>query len=203
MLYQDEGRFNSAYNTYESAIAAVELLRGEIISGEESKRKQAEKWNRLYRNMVEVCLQLQEETLALEYIERSKTRNLVELLFDDELYPKGEIPAAVTQQLQQVRNEIASEKQRLEQAEQNNLDINRSNLNQLRQQREDLISNIIGFKPIRFPEIQSLLDENTAIVEWYIFKDCFRAFVITRDCDKPIIWKSSQENFDKLVDWSL
>ena len=90
--------------------------------------------------MVEVCLQLQEETLALEYIERSKTRNLVELLFNDELYPKGEIPVSVTQQLQQVRNEIAAEKQRLEQAEQNNLDINRSNLNQLRQQREDLIS---------------------------------------------------------------
>ncbi|MBE9215820.1 CHAT domain-containing protein, partial [Plectonema cf. radiosum LEGE 06105] len=203
ILYQDEGRFNSAYNTYESAIAAVELLRGEIISGEESKRKQAEKWNRLYRNMVEVCLQLQDETQALEFIERSKTRNLVELLFNDELYPKGEIPAAVTQQLQQVRNEIAAEKQRLEQAEQNNLDINRNNLNQLRQQREDLISRIIGFKPIRFPEIQSLVDENTAIVEWYIFKDCFRAFIITRDCQKPIIWHSSQEDYQKLVDWSF
>ncbi|MGF1672730.1 MAG: CHAT domain-containing protein, partial [Rivularia sp. (in: cyanobacteria)] len=203
MLYQIMGRFHSAYNTYESAIAAVELLRGEIISGEESKRKQAEKWNRLYRNMVEVCLQLQDETQALEFIERSKTRNLVELLFNDELYPKGEIPAEVTQQLQQLRNQIAAEKQRLEQAEQNSLDINRSHLNQLRQQREDLISKIIGFKPIRFPEIQSLVDENTAIVEWYIFKDCFRAFIITRDCDKPIIWKSSQEDYQKLVDWSF
>ncbi len=201
MLYQKEGRFNSAYNTYESAIATVELLRGEIISGEESKRKQAEKWNRLYRNMAEVCLQLQEETLALEYIERSKTRNLVELLFNDELYPKGEIPAAVTQQLQQLRNQIAAEKQRLEQAEQNNLDINF--LNQLRQQREDLISRIIGFKPIRFPEIQNLVDENTAIVEWYIFNDCFRALIITRDCDKPIVWHSSKEDFHKLVDWSV
>ncbi len=202
MLYQNEGRFNSAYNTYESAIATVELLRGEIISGEESKRKQAEEWNRLYRNMAEVCLQLQEKTIALEFIERSKTRNLVELLFNDELYPRGEVPAAVTRRLQQLRDEIAQEKQRLQQAEQNNLDINRSKLHQLRQQREDLISKIIGFKPIRFPEIQNLLDENTAIVEWYIFEDCFRAFVITRDCDKPIIWNSSKEDFDKLVDWS-
>ena len=200
MLYQIMGRFNSAYNTYESAIATVELLRGEIISGEESKRKQAEKWNRLYRNMAEVCLQLQEDNQAVEYIERSKTRNLVELLFNDELYPKGEIPAAVTQQLQQLRNQIAAEKQRLEQAEQNNLDINF--LNQLRQQREDLISRIIGFKPIRFPEIQNLVDENTAIVEWYIFNDCFRALIITRDCDKPIVWHSSKEDFHKLIDWS-
>ncbi|MEO1432426.1 MAG: CHAT domain-containing protein [Cyanobacteria bacterium J06633_8] len=203
ILYQDEGRFNAAYNTYESAIATVELLRGEIISGEESKRKQAEEWNKLYRNMVEVCLQLGEETLALEYIERSKTRNLVELLFNDELYPKGEIPTNVTQQLQQLRKQIAAEKQSLEQAEQNSLDINRNHLNQLRQQREDLISKIIGFKPIRFSEIQSLVDENTAIVEWYIFNDCFRAFIITRDCKKPIIWHSSKEDFDKLVDWSF
>ncbi len=204
ILYQNEGRFNSAYNTYESAIATVELLRGEIISGEESKRKQAERWNRLYCNMVEVCLQLQEETLALEYIERSKTRNLVELMFNDELYPKGEIPTEVTQLLQQLRKEIAAEKQRLQQAEQNNLDINRSQLHQLRQRREDLISNIIGFKPIRFPEIQSLLDENTAIIEWYIFNDCFRAFIITRDCEKPIVWDSNKEDFYKLKNyWNL
>jgi hypothetical protein len=57
------------------------LLRGEIVSGDESKRKQAEEWNKLYRRMVEVCLELKKSSEAIEYIERSKTRNLVELLF--------------------------------------------------------------------------------------------------------------------------
>ncbi|MEH2126425.1 MAG: hypothetical protein V7K44_19075, partial [Nostoc sp.] len=79
-LYQGEEQFNSAYNTFIKAIETVEALRGEIVSGEEVKRKQAEEWNQLYRRMVEVCLALGRETEAIEYIERSKTRNLVELL---------------------------------------------------------------------------------------------------------------------------
>ena len=260
-VYQDAGKFGDAYNKYESAIATVEFLRGEIVLGEEIKRKQAEQWNQLYRRMVEVCLELERDTEAVEYIERSKTRNLVELLFKDELYPKGEIPAEVTQQLQELRKEIETEKQRLQQTQDlhtnnintviatqvsaafpqgnsnpkhltsgtdkintviatqgsnpkpleignesvspNNLD--RTRLNQLREQREELISRVIGFKPIRFREIHNLLDENTAIVEWYIFNDCFRAFVITRDRnkpkDKPEIWCSSAEDLEKLVDW--
>ncbi len=211
IVYQNDGRFSLAYDTYESAITTVELLRGEIISGEESKRKQAEKWNELYRRMVEVCLQLGKDCEAVEYIERSKTRNLVELLFNNELSPKGETSPEDNRRLQQLRDEIAVEKQRLQEAEinndenHNNLDAIGNKLNQLRQQREELISKIIGYKAIRFPEIQQLLnqksDENTAIVQWYLFKDCFRAFVITRNRDKPQIWCSSAEDLEKLEDY--
>ncbi|NWF60089.1 MAG: CHAT domain-containing protein [Fischerella sp.] len=204
LLYQQEKRYTLAYNTFESAIETVESLRGEIVSGEESKRKQAEEWNALYRRMVEVCLALQEDTQAVEYIERSKTRNLVELLFTHDCYPKGEIPPEVKNQLQQLRQEIEEEKRRLEQAEQTqSFDINRSKLNQLRQQREQLMSRIIGFNPIRYSEIQNLLDEETAIIEWYIFNDCFRAFIITHDKDKPEIWPSNAEDLEKLVNWTF
>ncbi|MFM5981062.1 MAG: hypothetical protein ACKO9I_10940, partial [Sphaerospermopsis kisseleviana] len=78
IAYQDSQKLNLAYDTFTQAIVTVENIRGEIISGEESKRKQAEKWNQLYRRMVEVCLDLGRETEAISYIERSKTRNLVE-----------------------------------------------------------------------------------------------------------------------------
>ncbi|MBH8556334.1 tetratricopeptide repeat protein [Nostocaceae cyanobacterium CENA357] len=81
-VYQDTKQFDLAYTTFASAIATVEALRGDIISGEEAKRKQAEEWNQLYRRMVEVCLALGRDTEAIEYIERSKTRNLVELILN-------------------------------------------------------------------------------------------------------------------------
>ncbi|XHR81689.1 MAG: hypothetical protein ACFKPT_26330 [Gloeotrichia echinulata GP01] len=49
ITYQYAGIFDSAYTTYKSTIETVELLRGSIISGEdsgeESKRKQAEQFN--------------------------------------------------------------------------------------------------------------------------------------------------------------
>ena len=148
-LYQEEKQFDLAYNTFVSSIATVEALRGDIVSGEEAKRKQAEEWNQLYRRMVEVCLALARETEAIEYIERSKTRNLVELLTKATLTSPENLP-------------------------------------------------LVG-SSIHFGEIQNLLDNKTAIIEWYLFNDCFRAFIITHDNNKPIIWHSSQQDLDALI----
>jgi tetratricopeptide (TPR) repeat protein len=78
LLYQDANQFTLACSSYASAIATIESLREEIISGEENKRKQAEYFNRVYSFMVEVCLKLGNVTEAIEYVERSKNRNLVE-----------------------------------------------------------------------------------------------------------------------------
>ncbi|MFM7405753.1 MAG: CHAT domain-containing protein, partial [Cuspidothrix sp.] len=142
ILYQDSQQLNLAYSTFTQAIVTVENIRGEIISGEESKRKQAEEWNQLYRRMVEVCLGLGKETEAISYIERSKTRNLVEL-----------------------------------------------------------ISGNVAFTPIQYSEIQNLLDDKTAIMQFYVFNDCFRAFIITQNNDKPIIWQSTEEDLKNLETW--
>jgi CHAT domain-containing protein len=142
ILYQESQQFDLAYDTFKSALVTVEDIRGEIISGEESKRKQAEEWNQLFVSMVEVCLVLGKEREAISYIERSKTRNLVELIAEK-----------------------------------------------------------VDFTPIEYSEIQNLLDEKTAIIQFYIFKDCFRAFIITKNNDKPIIWKSTEEDLDQFIDW--
>ncbi|MDZ8078211.1 MAG: CHAT domain-containing protein [Nostoc sp. DcaGUA01] len=151
-LYQDKKEFDSAYNTFIAAIETVEALRGEIVSGEEAKRKQAEEWNRLYRRMVEVCLALARDTEAIEYIERSKTRNLVELLTKATSTSLENLP---------------------------------------------LVS-----RSIEFGEIQNLLDNKTAIIQWYIFNDCFRALIITRNNNKPTNWCSQEQDLDALVDWT-
>ncbi|NJM70152.1 MAG: CHAT domain-containing protein [Scytonema sp. RU_4_4] len=203
ITYQDAQRFTDAYTTFKSAIETAELLRGEIVSGEESKRKQAEEWNALYRCMVEVCLELKKSTEAIEYIERSKTRNLVELLFSPELYSKLAIPEEFKNQLQQLQQDIEKEKHRIEQAEKSNPHdiVNRHQLNQLRQKGEQLITRIIGLNPIRYDEIYNLLDRETAIIQFYIFGNCFRAFIITRHKEQPEIWQSEPQDLEKLWDW--
>ncbi|MBD2164438.1 tetratricopeptide repeat protein [Calothrix membranacea FACHB-236] len=151
ILYQEEKQFDLAYNTFASAIDTVEALRGEIVSGDEAKLKQAEEWNELYRRIVEVCLALKRDTEAIEYIERSKTRNLVELLTKAALATQGNLP---------------------------------------------VVSN-----NIQFTEIQNLLDNETAIIQWYIFNDCFRAFIITHN-NNPVIWQSEQQDLDALLHWT-
>ncbi|MFM6039744.1 MAG: CHAT domain-containing protein, partial [Sphaerospermopsis kisseleviana] len=89
----------------------------------------------------EVCLDLGRETEAISYIERSKTRNLVELISQD-----------------------------------------------------------VNFPPIEYSEIQNLLDDKNAIIQFYIFNDCFRTFIITKNNDKPIIYPSTKENLDQIID---
>ena len=80
VAYQNNSQIPEAYNTFNTAIETVELMRSEIIiGGEADRQKLAEEWNKLYQSMVEVCLQMENSTAALEYVERSKTRNLVEL----------------------------------------------------------------------------------------------------------------------------
>ncbi len=114
LAYRDVPNLQLAYNTFSDAISTVDLLRGEIHSGDESKQKLAEEWNQLYRNMVEVCLELKNYTEAIEYAERSKARNLVELLATRDLYPKGDIPETVINELSRLRREIDAEQRRLE-----------------------------------------------------------------------------------------
>ncbi|MEZ2240774.1 CHAT domain-containing protein [Microcoleus sp.] len=80
LAYQDNSQLSEAYNTFGSAIETVESMRREIIiGGEADRQKLAEEYNRIYQEMVEVCLEAENNTAALEYVERSKTRNLVEL----------------------------------------------------------------------------------------------------------------------------
>jgi CHAT domain-containing protein/predicted transcriptional regulator len=113
-LYQSNQQWQLAYDTYAPAIETVELLRGEIQSGDESKQKSAEKWNRLYLGMVEVCIQLKCYTEAVEFAERSKARNLVELFANRDIKPKGNIPETVLNELSRLRREIEAEQRRLD-----------------------------------------------------------------------------------------
>jgi hypothetical protein len=64
--------------------------------------------------MVEVCIELKHYTKALEYVERSKARNLVELVATRDLYPKGDIPETVLNELSRLRREIDAEQRRLD-----------------------------------------------------------------------------------------
>ncbi|NJR24048.1 MAG: CHAT domain-containing protein [Richelia sp. CSU_2_1] len=230
-LYRSNQQWQLAYDTYAPAIETVEFLRGEIQSGDESKQKLAEEWNQLYLGMVETCIQLQRYTEAIEYVERSKARNLVELFANRDIKPKGNIPETVLNELSRLSREIEAEQRRLE-IEQINCNSNggiilrESNfqidslttssdsihLTKLREQLDELIACEITpidrdfsltqkVEPIPYKDIQTLTGENTAILEWYITGDKFFTFIITPQTPTPIIWQSSTEDFEALVNW--
>ncbi|WP_293366703.1 CHAT domain-containing protein [Microcoleus sp. CAWBG50] len=160
LAYREVPNLQQAHDTFAHAIDTVEFLRGEIHSGDETKQKLAEEWNKLYQEMVKLCIEIKNYTAAIEYAERSKARNLVELLATRDLYPKGNIPETVLNELSRLRREIDAEQRQLEIEQTNhnsngvtisgerspqidNLQITirerRSYLTQLRQQLDELI----------------------------------------------------------------
>src|SRR6476661_5899114 len=230
-LYRINQQWQLAYDTYAPAIETVEILRGEIQSGDETKQKLAEEWNQLYLDMVEVCIELKHYTKALEYVERSKARNLVELLANRDIKPKGNIPETILNELSRLGREIEAEQRQLE-IEQINRNSNggrilgerslksdslttsrdSTHLTKLRKQLDELIAHEITpidpdfsltqkVKPILYKDIQTLTGENTAILEWYIIGDKFLTFIITAQSPTPIIWQSSTADFQALVNW--
>jgi len=228
-LYRSNQQWQLAYDTYAPAIATVEFLRSESQLGDETKQKLAEEWNQLYLNMVEVCIELKNYTAAIEYAERSKARNLVELVATRDIKPKGNIPETILNELSRLHREIDAEQRRLE-IEQINRNSKgamisetrfleetqflgkRTHINQLQQQLNELITNDIEpidpdfsltqtVKSIPYSEIKSLTGEKTAILEWYIIGDKFLTFIITPQSPTPIIWQSSTADFQALVNW--
>ena len=193
LAYQGSQQWQLAYETFADAINTVETLRSQIVSGEEAKQKLAEEWNKLYRRMVEVCIELKHYEKAIEYVERSKAQNLVEVLAIRNLYPKGKIPDVVRSELERLRQEIDSEDRRQTAASQPDYTL----INELRQRYDQLYP----FKPIQYGEIQGLIDDHTAILQWYIFRDCFRAFIITRHGSQPLIYTFTTTDLEQLQNW--
>ncbi|MEG5000271.1 CHAT domain-containing protein, partial [Microcoleus sp. B4-D4] len=88
--YRQNSQLPEAYDSFNCAIETVESIRRKIIiGGEADRQKLAEEWRQLYQLMVQVCIAMENNTAALEYIERSKTRNLVELFHNSRSLPQN------------------------------------------------------------------------------------------------------------------
>ncbi|NJM23590.1 MAG: CHAT domain-containing protein [Richelia sp. SM1_7_0] len=221
-----EEHWQLATEAYNIAIQAVENLRGEAISESHRQIIMAEAIS-VYQNIVQSYINLGQIDTAIEYAERSKTRDLVELLANRDLYPKGDITQTVIIELDKLRKEIVKEEKQLATKEMSdNLAIlttegrqqqyqpqipNRSRLNQLKQQLEELITRHITpidptfsltqkVEPISFNDIKTLTSDNKAIIQWYITNDKILTFIIAADSEQPIIKQFPSEDRQALIE---
>jgi CHAT domain-containing protein len=200
IAYQETNQLILAHNTFKSAIDTVDHLREEIVSGEESKRKQAEDWNGIYGRMVKICLELDNQKEALEYVERSKTRNLVELILTSD--SKTIFPPEVFTQLEIYRDEIAIGQDLIQTGKAENPKVLAQHLQQLRQQRNNSQNRYlpVGYS-FKFDSFQATLDEHAAIVEWYVLNDRILAFII-KSTGEVTVWESQQTDREDLGSWA-
>ena len=107
-----ESLWETAIFGYEKAIEAVEQSR-EWITSDKRKREIIEENLDVYEKMMQSCINHQQYDKALQTIERSKSRYLVELFTNSEIYPKTATETE-KQQLQNLRRQIAASQQFLE-----------------------------------------------------------------------------------------
>ncbi|MGB3207839.1 MAG: CHAT domain-containing protein [Crinalium sp.] len=91
--------WTEAINGYSVAIEAVETSRIWAIS--ESRRQEilANSLD-IYQNIVEACINNKQLNKALEYVERSRSKRLVDLMASNDLYSNGEISPEIQKYLQ-------------------------------------------------------------------------------------------------------
>ncbi|MEG4211297.1 CHAT domain-containing tetratricopeptide repeat protein, partial [Microcoleus sp. S13_B4] len=107
-----ESLWETAIFGYEKAIEAVEQSR-EWITSDKRKLEIIEQNLNIYEKMMQSCINHQQYDKALQTIERSKSRYLVELFTNSEIYPKTATETE-KQQLQNLRRQIAASQQLLE-----------------------------------------------------------------------------------------
>ncbi|NCS27147.1 MAG: CHAT domain-containing protein [Microcystis aeruginosa F13-15] len=196
--------WETAIKGYNLAIEAVEN-RLEALNPQRQQEILSDAMD-VYHGIVQSYLNLNQKDRALEYVERSKTRYLVQLLTDRDIYPKGNIPQTIITELDRLRRAIIGEEQQLAIQEQTRnrgeiltLDQQKqpilndyTHLNHLKQLLNQLIDREITpidptfsltqkVESIPLSEIQSLIDQDTAILEWYIAGNSIMAFIVTNE----------------------
>jgi CHAT domain-containing protein len=97
------GRWSEAIEGYTQAIEAVETSR--TWANSESRRQQILRDAiDIYPNMVQACINTGQLDKAIETVERSRSKRLVDLMASNDLYSGGEIPPQVEEYLQQYEN---------------------------------------------------------------------------------------------------
>ena len=204
LAYQKSNQWQLAHDTFANAIDTIESLRGEIVSGSEAneaKQKLAEQWHEIYRRMVEVSLKLNNSIEAIEYAERSKTRNLVELILSRDI--NTIFPPEITSQLEQLRDKIAKDQDKLQNGTVDDPTALAQHLHNLRQQRNNLQDQYLRVgSSFNFAQFQATLDNQTAIVEFYIISNKLLVFIFTHQSQEPTVWQSEPKYLDKLANWT-
>lgn len=224
-LHFKEGNWKPAIDAYHKAITAVELSRSWSTDDDRRQEILAESID-VYQNIVQACVNTNQIEKALEYVERSRSRRLADLMASNDLYSKGEIPAEVKEWLekhQAIQNQINqlweqqpgdshTEGKELAAATRGRaaMEARNESIAELEAQKQEVYKKIrsldrvladgIQVDPLEFQKIQALIQQpTTAILSFYTTDDNTYLFVVRQNGVKVHIY--SGLGIEKLQNW--
>jgi CHAT domain-containing protein len=218
ILHYDEKQWQPATETYHIAVGAVENARLEALNPQ-SRQEVLSNAIDVFHRIIQAHLNLSQPEKALEYIERSKARNLVELITQKNFKPQG-ISQTVIDEYDRLRQQVVNEQIRL-QNQSINQNLSRTDnlmayvqdhsyIQKYQQQLDTFIEQEITptdptfklnqkVKLITFEEIQSLTDTETCLLQWYITNERILAFIVSSDGNINL-WQSTETDLQKLIE---
>ena len=226
-LHFKEGNWRPAIAAYEKAITAVELSRS--WSKDDDRRQEIiEEAIKVYQNIVQAYININQIEKALEYVERSRSRGLVDLMASNDLYSHGERPAEVDEWLekheavQQQINQLWQQQQGDSRTEGKELaaatrgraatEARNQQIAELEAQKQEVYKKIrsldrvlaegIEVTPLKFEKIQALIQQpTTAILSFYTTWDNTYLFVVRQNGLKVHTYNGL--GIEKLQDWII
>jgi tetratricopeptide (TPR) repeat protein len=193
-IYFAQGECQLAVNTYAVAIEAAETSRNWAKNEDERQRIMREAIS-VYQYTIQAYINLGQIDLAITTSERARSRQLVDFMHTNDLYPQGRVPekvkeyVAVTKALQQHRQtdlpandrSLTTSRSHTRSDRAAALETKRQNILQEIRQEDAIAAGQMEVIPIDLPTIQALITTaNTAILSFYTTDDDTHIFIITQ-----------------------
>ncbi|PSB00594.1 CHAT domain-containing protein [Merismopedia glauca] len=202
-----KGNWQFAIESYSLAIEALQLIRIASLNDERRQEIVAESFQ-IYENIILAYIKSSNYEKALEYVERSRSQHLVDLMASNALYQTEEMPAQVQQYLETYKylqekiDRLRSSSQNqeniyLETPEPSSLPVdilfdNLAEIIDLEAEKQLIWQKIRSLDPVligqiqvqhlNYCEIQSLInDSRTAILDFYTSADDTYVFIVKKD----------------------
>jgi CHAT domain-containing protein/tetratricopeptide (TPR) repeat protein len=217
-IYFTQGEWQLAIDTYAVAIEATETSRNWATNEDERQRIIREAIS-VYENTIQAYINLGRIDLAITTSERARSRQLVDFMRTNDLYPQGKVPerveeyVAVTKALQQHhQTDLPTDDRSLTTTSRSYtrseraaaviaLETERQNILQEIRQSDAIAAGQMEVIPIEFTTIQGLIKTpNTAILSFYTTDDDTHIFIITQT-GTPQIFTLPGQGFQTLQQW--
>jgi CHAT domain-containing protein len=224
-IYFTEGEWHQAICSYETAMQAVETSRSWSVNDEERQRVLRTALS-VYENAIQCAINRKDYKLAIEYTERVRGRQLVELMASKDLYSDAQVPAEIQaylaeyQQLNQTIKDLHVDStgkmsSRCSQDNCRNEDIyqSREHIQQAEARKQFLYNQIrtydpilagqIGIAPIFYSDIQKLItNSQTAILIFYSTDNDTCIFILKQNQEPELITCFGQ-GYNNFQNWLI
>jgi CHAT domain-containing protein len=221
-IYFTQGEWQLAIDTYETAMQAVETSRSWVVN-EASRQQLLTDAISVYENAIQCAINLQNYPQAIQYTERIRSRQLVDLMNTKDLYADANIPpeiatylaeyAALNQEIQNLRAYGNSDSDSITKTSRDARSLQRDNeaILALEQQKSAKYLQIRAFDPalsgqlevaqIDYAAIQTLITTpHTAILTCYSTDNDTHIFII-KQSGEPILHTCKDSGKQEFQGW--